>query len=136
MERFALVVLRVDLPAHGLKAGTRGVILDVSTHPPGVEVEWIDDQGQTTNLFGAAPEQVEMEADGPGTSDRAEVRRQGREPLGRPYFPPSPPSNQPGNSAGGDCFQKCANSRAYPCAAARAVVATLYSLRPRGVHEE
>ena len=58
-SEFDRVVLAVDLPDRGLRAGTRGVIIDVHTTPClGYEVEFFDEDGDVIEWGPVEPEQL------------------------------------------------------------------------------
>ncbi|ARN82178.1 DUF4926 domain-containing protein [Methylocystis bryophila] len=61
LSLYESVVLAVDLPEKGLKAGTRGAIIDVHEQPTAAyEVEFFDADGNTIDWFTVTPEQVQL----------------------------------------------------------------------------
>jgi Domain of unknown function (DUF4926) len=61
LSLYESVVLTVDLPEKGLKAGTRGAIIDIHEKPtPAYEVEFFDAEGNTIDWFAVTPEQVRL----------------------------------------------------------------------------
>jgi hypothetical protein len=58
-ELFDLVSLIADLPAEGLAAGAVGTVVHIHEFPqPAYEVEFADDQGQSTVVTTLRPDQV------------------------------------------------------------------------------
>jgi len=56
---FDPVILTVDLPEQGLRAGTRGAVVEVYEKPRiGYIVEFFDDNGNTIDVFTVYPEQL------------------------------------------------------------------------------
>lgn len=63
IELYAPVRTTVSVPALGLAAGCRGVVVDVYTEPhPGYEVEFIDDDGDTIGCLSMKPSDVVLDA--------------------------------------------------------------------------
>jgi hypothetical protein len=56
-ELFETVVLTLDVPEHGLKAGDLGAIVEVF-EPDGLEVEFVTAGGRTQAVVTLAPSQV------------------------------------------------------------------------------
>ena len=58
-SEFDRVVLVVDLPDRGLRAGTKGVVIDVHTTPSlGYEVEFFNEDGEVIEWGPVEPEQL------------------------------------------------------------------------------
>ena len=51
IPELAVVALTVDLPQHDLKAGNEGAVVMVYNHGEAYEVEFVDEEGNTTALL-------------------------------------------------------------------------------------
>lgn len=67
MKMLDVIELLVDLPDHGLRAGSIGTIVDVYKEPrPAYEVEFVDQGGTTTALATVEPDQIRLGGFGRG----------------------------------------------------------------------
>lgn len=66
-----LVVLRDDLPAHGLRAGDVGSVMHVYSHGSAYEVEFVDGDGDTVAVVTLEASQVRRRAGGEVLHTRA-----------------------------------------------------------------
>lgn len=58
---FDMVVLVEDMPEAGLRAGMKGMIIEIYSQPvEGYEIEFCDDQGRTVVQLALSPEQFQL----------------------------------------------------------------------------
>jgi Domain of unknown function (DUF4926) len=69
-----VVVLKIDVPAHGLKPGDLGAVVDVYA-PNAIEVEFVTASGRTKALITLTPDDIREVAD----DDLVAVRPVGRD---------------------------------------------------------
>lgn len=69
-NEYDVVRLRVPLPAHGLAAGTIGAVVMVYETPPGYEVEFVDEAGDTLALVTLSGEELELAQADSGPPER------------------------------------------------------------------
>ena len=67
IQLFAVVALTVDLPEHHLRRGEVGTVVEVLADGAAFEVEFSDDEGQTTALLALLPEQFRVVHEAPST---------------------------------------------------------------------